>query len=55
MMSLDVKLNDIRVGILERFDNERFCFSFDESWLQMQQRPVLGQFFEDMARVPLGA
>lgn len=47
MTSLDVNLGKIRVGRLERFDDEEYCFSFDESWLRMRKRPVLGQIFED--------
>lgn len=47
MMSLDVMLGKIRVGRLERFDDEEYCFSFDEAWLSMSERPVLGQIFED--------
>jgi hypothetical protein len=47
MISLDVKLGEVHVGIIERFDNDKFCFSFDDAWLQLRERPVLDQFFED--------
>jgi len=48
--ALEVKLGEVRVGVLERFeDDEEYRFSFDRSWLEAIERPVLGQFFEDRA------
>ena len=47
MSALEVLLGDIRVGLLERFDDEEHVFSFDSGWLAQYDRPVLGQLFED--------
>ncbi len=49
MSVLDVLLEKTRVGFLEREDDENYRFSFDNRWLEleMDERPVLGQFFED--------
>lgn len=48
MNVLDVLLEKTRVGFLER-DDEEYRFSFDDNWLEMDtdERPVLGQIFED--------
>jgi serine/threonine-protein kinase HipA len=45
--ALEVRLGSVRVGLLERFDDEAYVFSFDPGWLTMPDRPVLGQIFED--------
>lgn len=50
MNILDVLLGKTRVGILERLEDEEYHFSFDENWLEVPNRPVLGQIFED--RIP---
>lgn len=47
MSALEVLLGSIRVGTLERFEDEEYLFSFDEDWLHRPERPVLGQLFED--------
>lgn len=47
MSALEVRLGSVRVGILERFNDWDYRFSFDESWLRMADAPVLGQLFED--------
>jgi serine/threonine-protein kinase HipA len=41
-----VWLGHTRVGILERFDDDHI-FAFDQDYLRLPERPVLGQFFED--------
>lgn len=48
MNALEVLLGPVRVGLIERFDDEEYVFSFDPSWLTMPDRPVLGQTFEDL-------
>lgn len=47
MSALEVRLGSIPVGILHRFENEDYQFSFDPTWLAAPDRPVLGQLFED--------
>jgi HipA-like protein len=49
MNSLEVLLGDLRVGLLERFDDpyDTHRFTPDRQWLAMRARPVLGQIFED--------
>ena len=47
MSALEVRLGTARVGLLERFEDWEYRFSFDESWLRDPMRPVLGQLFED--------
>ncbi len=47
MSALEVRLGAVRVGILERFKEWDYRFSFDDSWLRMAEPPVLGQLFED--------
>jgi serine/threonine-protein kinase HipA len=49
MSALSIKLGSISVGLLERFDEWDYRFSFDSTWLHQAERPVLGQIFEDMA------
>lgn len=45
--TLEVRVGETRVGVLERFEDESQVFSFDSAWLSDPERPVLGQFFED--------
>lgn len=47
--ALAVSVAGVRVGTLEYFEDEMYCyrFDFDERWLLDPARPVLGQFFED--------
>jgi len=47
MNALEVLLGEVKVGLLERFDDEEYVFSFEPGWLKMPGRPVLGQLFED--------
>ena len=47
MSTLEVLLGPVRVGVLERFEDEEYLFSFDPEWLRLPSRPVLGQLFED--------
>lgn len=47
MTALDVLLGRTRVGLLEHLDEWKYRFSFDDSWLEDPERPVLGQIFED--------
>lgn len=42
-----VSLNDLEVGRLRLLPDERSEFTFLESYLELPERPVLGQFFED--------
>jgi len=42
-----VRIGAARVGLLERFEEWDYRFSFDPGWLQDPERPVLGQIFED--------
>jgi len=44
---LEVLLGTVLVGRLERFEDEEYLFTFDEEWLRLPERPVLGQLFED--------
>jgi serine/threonine-protein kinase HipA len=48
MSALEVRLGSARVGLLERISEWTYCFSFDPSWVRQLERPVLGQFFEDV-------
>jgi serine/threonine-protein kinase HipA len=49
MDALAVSLSDVKIGILERFEDERHCFSFCKEYIDsfLKSRPVLGQIFED--------
>lgn len=47
MSALDVRLGSTAVGILHRFEDDDYRFSFDPAWIAAPGRPVLGQFFED--------
>ncbi len=47
MDALEVWLHGAAVGLLERFPDEEYRFSFDADWLADLSRPVLGQLFED--------
>jgi serine/threonine-protein kinase HipA len=47
MGALEVRIGTTRVGLLERFEEWEYRFSYDAAWLRDPQRPVLGQIFED--------
>lgn len=47
MSALEVRLGSTVVGVLHRFEDDDYRFSFDPDWLAAPGRPVLGQFFED--------
>lgn len=47
MSALEVRVGAARVGLLERFEEWDYRFSFDPTWLSDPKRPVLGQIFED--------
>lgn len=47
MDALEVWLHGAHVGLLERFPDEEYRFSFEADWLADPWRPVLGQLFED--------
>ncbi len=47
MLALEVWLHGKRVGLLERFPDEHYRFSFAQEWLRDPERPTLGQIFED--------
>lgn len=48
--TLDIYLGDVRAGTLDVVDVDHLDFSFDESYLALPVRPVLGQHFEDDLR-----
>ena len=52
MNALSVSIGAVEIGVLEHFDDETECFTFNERYLSstLEQRPVLGQLFED--RIP---
>lgn len=50
---LAVHLADTPVGVLYRFEDEAYRFSFDPRWLQEPQRPILGQLSEDRRPNPI--
>ncbi len=49
MNAMSVSIGDIEIGVLEHFDDETECFTFNEQYLSatLENRPVLGQLFED--------
>ncbi|HSO00281.1 MAG TPA: HipA domain-containing protein [Candidatus Nanopelagicales bacterium] len=47
MSALEVRLGSGVVGVLHRFEDDDYRFSFDPAWLADPERSVLGQFFED--------
>lgn len=55
MNALLVKLGDVRIGVLERFQNEtqRFTFSSEYCRAGAFRRPILGQIFEDRLPNPI--
>ncbi len=55
MSALEVSVNGTVVGILERFEDERHCFSFFPQYSNtlLEQRPILGQIFEDRFPNPI--
>jgi serine/threonine-protein kinase HipA len=46
-MTLRILLGDLLVGHLERHEHGRTVFRFDEAYLKLPERPVLGRWFED--------
>lgn len=52
-MKLHVSLGDVAVGTLERTSDLRTVFRFDDEYVALPRRPVLGQFFIDKLRRPL--
>lgn len=52
-MKLQVSLGDVVVGTLERTEDLRTSFRFDEGYVALARRPVLGQYFVDKLRRPL--
>jgi serine/threonine-protein kinase HipA len=46
-MILRILLGDVLVGHLERQEHGRTVFRFDEAYLKLPERPVLGRWFED--------
>lgn len=53
--ALAVEVSGVRVGTLEYFAEEMYCyrFDFDPAWLLDRERPVLGQFFDDRRPGPI--
>jgi len=47
MNRLDVYLNALPVGRLERKGSDTWTFQFFDSYLELEHRPVLSQSFED--------
>ncbi|XXY16696.1 type II toxin-antitoxin system HipA family toxin [Sorangium sp. So ce216] len=52
-MRLRVLLREVPVGVLERHQDGRIVFRFDEAYLLLPERPVLGRWFEDHLVPPL--
>lgn len=52
-MMLRVLLHEVPVGVLERYRDGRIVFRFDEAYLALPERPVLGRWFEDHLVPPL--
>ncbi|WP_437974811.1 HipA domain-containing protein [Sorangium sp. So ce295] len=52
-MRLRVLLRDASVGMIERHQDGRVVFRFDEAYLALSERPVLGRWFEDHLAPPL--
>ncbi len=46
-MTLRILLGDVLAGHLERQEHGRTVFRFDEAYLKLPERPVLGRWFED--------
>ncbi len=44
-MTLRILLGDLLVGRLERQEHGRTVFRFDEAYLKLPERPVLGRWF----------
>jgi hypothetical protein len=42
MNALEVLLGEVKVGLLERFDDEEYVFSFEPGWLKMPGRRCSG-------------
>lgn len=55
MSLVQVRLHDLVVGTIERFDDEldTHTFSWDPEYLSHPDRPVLGQYMEDRLRGPV--
>lgn len=55
MNALEVRVGQTRVGILERFEDEKQRFSFCDEYVNAfkSSRPVLGQIFEDRFPAPV--
>jgi hypothetical protein len=49
MNALSVSIGDVEIGVLEHFNDETECFTFNESYVSatLKNRPLLGQLFED--------
>lgn len=52
MSLVRVRLRDVVVGTIERFDDEldTHTFAWDEDYLALPERPLLGQYMEDRLR-----
>ncbi len=52
MSLVRVRLRDVVVGTIERFDDEldTHTFAWDEDYLSLPERPLLGQYMEDRLR-----
>lgn len=55
MNALEVRVGQTRIGILERFEDEKQRFSFCDEYVNAfkSSRPVLGQIFEDRFPAPI--
>ena len=53
MDALEVWIHGAQVGLLERFPDENYRFSFNTIWLEDPRRPLLGQIFEDRRPYPM--
>ena len=55
MNALAVSVREVKIGILERFEDEKHSFSFCEEYVNsfLRLRPVLGQIFEDRFPDPI--
>lgn len=55
MNALAVRVGEIKIGVLERFEDEKQRFSFCDEYINalISSRPVLGQIFEDRFPAPI--
>lgn len=49
MNALEVRVGDVKIGVLEQFEDEKQRFSFCDEYINffLHSRPLLGQIFED--------